>query len=54
MELKIKMSGAYLFINSLWLVLTFSLGLVVTEVNITLVDKNGNESQVCRRGAIMS
>lgn len=45
-ELKNKTSGAYLFINSLWLFLTFSLALVVTEVHITLVDKNGNVSEV--------
>lgn len=40
-ELKNKMSGMYLFINCLWLILTFSLALVVTEV-----DENGNASKV--------
>ena len=35
--LKNKMTGAYFLINSLWIVLTFSLNRVVSDINITLL-----------------
>lgn len=41
--LKNKMTGAYFLINSLWIVLTFSLTLAIDDINITFYDKNGNE-----------
>ncbi|XP_039271180.2 uncharacterized protein LOC120345701 [Styela clava] len=41
--LRNKMTGAYFLINSLWIVLTFSLTLAIQDINITFNDRNGNE-----------
>nr|XP_039248819.1 chitin synthase chs-2-like [Styela clava] len=37
-----QMTAGYFFINSIWIVLTFSLTLVIQDVNITFYDKYGN------------
>ena len=39
---KNKMMSAYFFINSLWLVITFSLALVFEDVKFSVHDKEGN------------
>ncbi|XP_077967973.1 chitin synthase-like [Styela clava] len=41
-DLRNQMTAGYFFINSIWIVLTFSLTMVIQDVNITFYDKYGN------------